>query len=320
MAPGNYANVGQVGNPLVLVHSGADANKMQKRLTQLTVYLLGFIALSAFVLGLASLVHPSAANAPAASLLNFAQASPQVTTTQTFDYTLVPGPFSAPVNLITAFIILSIFPFLLFLVYLSIKMNGGNFDDNHIWARDSGLDMLHALWAMFAEAPLFTFMLLWLGERSYETVFYTWIIVVFSGIVPSLVEHLHCNVKESSKPDSARNKTMKLMSKLVFLVLGLSVVFVWFIIFQRVAYGSRLTGADYFTTTRLPNWNIILYVSWWAAYRLVTVQGILGGGLTGTHNLRSYWLHFVNCLGYGYVYLTQALCVLLIAVANNNAN
>lgn len=171
------------------------------------------------------------------------------------------------------------------LVYIT---SDGKKGVGYVWAHHtrSGFDMLHSLWAIFAEGPLFAYLLLVLGEDRVEMVIAVWLLVVYTGGIPSMVS----SVRESYAGKMGRDGKAETAANVMALVPLLTAVctYIFSILLIEIMFINLVTGDRWHggvntdpVTTSI-NRIALFYSSFWTAYRIFAIGVAIFAGLETT--------------------------------------
>jgi len=276
----------QTANPATTLQLEDKKNTTYRAFTNISLWIFVLGTFVSVVIGIASWAHPDALKASTG--LTFLSASNIGSPKLPQDFTLTPiSNFSHDVNLKYAFVALAVPACFLGLLFLIVHIVGDkstgwgwfNIARNAEYAHKAGILIFSSFWGLLVDGPLFAFMYLWAGERSFETIFLTMLLVSLILVFPTFVDVL---IKRQDSKTDKYNDTLwgnlKVIVWITSTVLAVSVVFIWVLFLERIMQNGRLSTAN--TGINVVNGFFTFYITWWTIYHLAG----LGRNLYRLHN------------------------------------
>lgn len=308
--------------------SEEEDKKRRHHLTSVMISLLLLFSFATWLTAMTALRHRGARESADGDGIVILRALDQLLNTSPEHYDLKADDLTKNVNLISAYCILSASPLLfigvIFFIVAAVstptKSAHSFFQKlgyNLFYVKHHGVNIFTLFWGAFAEAPLFVFILLWLGARSLETLLLVAFAVALLAAAPETptVPAYADDGKPLIQPDAAVKKTAVMRFRMTNIVAAAAIAFVYSIVVLRVGYGNRLTGQKAGQSVNvgvhLVNINFMIYASFWAATngirRIWNAWRSWNNDDHSHHDRIAYWFAILEIVIYFYVTFTTAI-------------
>jgi hypothetical protein len=278
-------------NPAAIL-ANTDTGKGYKWVSNIVIWGLGLVSIAVLITAGIALGFGHSETLVSLNGMTF-QTAPSTSTNPSdypSRYTLVAEGISTTVNLKWTFILLSLPPFALSMIFAGIHWSRkdrisppqtredgtGEFkwqighNANHV--NKHGVDIFSVFWGILVEAPLFAYLLLWSGERSFEIVFLVTLLVALIPSMPTFFNIASYMQRDNAtRVDFAVWGSTKTLICLTTTTIAATIVFVWVLFFERYMQTGRTSnsgvGANNYGVHTV-NWMVSVYITWWTLYNI----------------------------------------------------
>jgi hypothetical protein len=309
-----------IANPGTTLQLDADTDITRRAWTNMSLWLFVLGTFTSVAIGFFSWFYPNALTASTG--LTFLTASTVGSQTLPQNFTLAPiANFSHDINLKYAFVALAVPAwFLGFLFFAGHAVSGKgrgwewfNIARNSDYAHKAGIQIFSSFWCVMVDGPLFAFVYLWAGERSFETIFLTMLLVSLILVFPTFFDVLLKCKNNGDLYNDTHWGNLRVVMWVASTILAVSIVFIWVLFLERVMQNGRLGISN--GGVNAVNWIFTIYITWWMIYH---ISGIIrdiyrlhNGETTAPLKAARYVFSIANTVFYTVVLLTLASVIVV---------